>query len=105
MIRARRRVYDPPPAPGLLVAPGQLGGQRGRRRGAAVLQELRAPGGLVVLADRGGRLAQYVQAAQETAVRLVLPRDRAVSLPARAAQLVQAAVVAGPGVGVRGDHV
>ena len=44
-------------------------------------------------------------AAQEAAVRLVLPRHRAVALPARPPQLVQAAVVAGPRVGVGGDRV
>ena len=44
-------------------------------------------------------------AAQEAAVRLVLPRDRAVSVPARAAQLIQAAMVTRPRVRVGGDRV
>ncbi len=46
---------------------------------------------------------ERVQAAQEAPVGLVRPRHRAVALPAAAAQLVQAAVVAGAGVRVRGD--
>src|SRR6266704_7125150 len=78
-----------------------------RRRGgrAAVPQELRAAFGLVVLADRRGGGAQHVQGAEEAAVRLVLPRHRAVALPARPPQLVQAAVVAGPRKRVGGDRV
>ena len=46
---------------------------------------------------------EHVEAAQEAPVRLVRPRHRAVALPAVAAQLVQAAVVAGAGVRVRRD--
>ena len=45
------------------------------------------------------------EAAQEAAVGLVLPRHRAVALPAVAAQHVEAAVVADAGVGVDGDVV
>ena len=43
---------------------------------------------------------QRGERAQEAAVRLVLPRDRALTAPARAAQRVEPAVVAGAGVGV-----
>ena len=50
-----------------------------------------------------GGAGEGVQGAQEAAVRLVLPGHRAVALPAAAAQRVQAAVVAGAGVGVRLD--
>ena len=46
------------------------------------------------------RAGQQRDAAQEAAVRLVRPRHRAVALPAVAAQRVEAAVVAGAGVGV-----
>ena len=70
------------------------------RRGAGVAQERRAPLPLVVLADRARGQGEQRQAAQEAAVGLVLPRHRAVALPAVAAQHVEAAVVADPGVGV-----
>jgi hypothetical protein len=80
-------------------------GEFGGGGGAAVAEEVGAAFGLVVLADRVGRLAEQVQGTQEAAVRLVLPRDRAVALPARPAQLVQAAVIARPGVRVGGDGV
>src|SRR6266851_4324537 len=83
----------------------RLGGQFGRGGGAAVAQELRAPLGLVVFADRRGGRGQHVQRTQEAAVRLVLPRDRAVSVPARAAQLVEGAVIARPRVRVGRDGV
>src|SRR6476661_775530 len=82
-----------------------VGTQRRRGGGAAVPQELRAALRLVVLADRRGGGTQHVQGAEEAAVGLVLPRHRAVALPARPPQLVQAAVVAGPRVRVRGDRV
>ena len=49
--------------------------------------------------------ASSAEAAQEAAVGLVLPRHRAVALPAVAAQHVEAAVVADPGVGVDGHVV
>ena len=52
----------------------------------------------------GRRLGQRRERAEEPAVGLVLPRHRAVALPAVAAQQVEAAVVADPGVGV-GGHV
>src|SRR6185369_16793159 len=82
-----------------------VGTQRRGGGGAAVPQELRAALRLAVLADRRGGGAQHVQGAEEAAVGLVLPRHRAVALPARPPQLVQAAVVAGPRIRVRGDRV
>ena len=51
----------------------------------------------------GGR--EDAPGAQEAAVGLVLPGHRAVALPAVAAQQVQAAVVADPGIGVDGQRV
>ena len=75
------------------------------RVGAGVAQELRAALPLVGLADRAGGQGEQGQAAQEAAVGLVLPRHRAVALPAVAAQQVEAAVVADPGVGVDGHVV
>ena len=45
------------------------------------------------------------ETAQEASVRLVLPRDRTLALPAAAAQQVEAAVVADAGVRVDGDVV
>ena len=71
---------------------------------AGVAQELLAAVALVVLADAPGRLGQRGQGAQEAAVGLVLPRHRAVALPAVAPQQVEAAVVADARVGV-GRHV
>jgi|SRR6266508_1434544 len=79
-------------------------GELCRRGRGGVAQERRAALGLVGLADRAGCLAERGQAAQEPAVRLVLPRHRAVALPAVTAQRVEAAVVAGPGVGVALDR-
>src|ERR1700748_2871134 len=82
-----------------------VGTQRRGGGGAAVPQELRAALRLVVLgAPRCGG-PQIVRGAEKPAVGLVLPRTRAVPLPARPPQLVQAAVVAGPRVRVRGDRV
>src|SRR6266571_2846267 len=75
--------------------PEAVGGRR-----AALSQEFGTPRGLVLLADRGGGAGEHVQGPQEPAVRLVLPRDRAVSLPAGPAQLVEAAMVPGSRVGV-----
>src|SRR4051812_10545135 len=71
-----------------------------RRR---VTQERDAPLGLVLLFDQRRSLAQRRERAQEAPVRLVLPRDGAVALPAVAAEQVQGAVVAGPRVGVSLD--
>ena len=58
---------------------------------------------LVGLADGVGGLGQCRHAAQEAAVRLVRVGHGAETLPPVAPQLIQAAVVAGPGVRVRGD--
>src|ERR1700759_3133262 len=79
--------------------------QLGGRGGAAVGQEELAADGFLFLVDGVGRLGQHGQRAQEALVGLVLPRDRAVAAPAGPAELVQATVVAGAGVGVGGDHL
>src|ERR1700753_2306176 len=78
--------------------------QLGGRGGAAVGQKELAADGLLFLVDGVGRLGQHGQGAQEALVGLVLPRHRAVAAPAGPAQLVQAAVVTGPRVGVGGAH-
>src|SRR3954451_16031170 len=69
----------------------------------AVAQERRAPLGLVCLADRRRGAGQGVQRAQEAAVGLVRPGHRPVPLPAAAAQGIEPAVVAHPGIGVALD--
>ena len=53
--------------------------------------------------SRSAARASAPERAQEATVGHVLPRDRALAAPARPAQGVEAAVVAGAGVGVRGD--
>src|ERR1700743_3920264 len=78
--------------------------QLGGRGGAPVGQKRRAADGLLSLVDGVGRLGQHGQGAQEALVGLVLPRHRAVAAPAGPAELVQAAVVTGPRVGVGGAH-
>src|SRR3954468_21076860 len=70
----------------------------------AVGEERRAPLLLVPLPDRAGGPRQGRQGTQEPAVRLVLPRDRALPAPAGAAQRVEPAVVPGARVGVRLDR-
>src|SRR3712207_8877133 len=77
-----------------------------RRQGrVAVAQQLGAALLLVGLADRLRGSGQRGEAAEEATVGLVRPRHRAVALPAVATQRVQAAVVAGAGVGVGLDGV
>src|SRR6187401_2193725 len=78
------------------VTPATPGPHRGSeegvvRRGTGVAQELPEAGLLVRLADppRGG--GERGERTQEPAVRLVLPRHRAVALPAVATQQVEAA--------------
>src|SRR5690242_19220173 len=78
--------------------------QRRVRLRARVTQELVATVPFVVLADAPGGLGERGQRAQEAAVGLVLPRHRAVALPAVAAQRVETAVVADARIGV-GRHV
>src|SRR5690606_29461546 len=80
-------------------------GQRVIARLRALLEELQAPVGLVLLPDRLRGPAQRVQAAQEPAVRLMLPGNRPVALPAVAAQMVEPAVVARTGEGVGGHSM
>ena len=95
-----------PPLTRPLSGTGQRSAQQlGVRRGAGVAQELRAAVPLVGLADRAGGLGQQREADQEAAVALVLPRHRAVALPAVAAQHVERAVVADAGVGIDRDRV
>src|SRR5207248_8929219 len=71
-----------------------------RGLGAAVTQEVAAALRFIVLADGRGRPAQHVQRPQEPAVRLVLPGNRPLPPPPRTAQLIKAAVITGPGIGV-----
>src|SRR5450631_526304 len=78
-------------------------GEGGRRGRAGVAQEVRASNRLVVLTDRGGCQTERVQAPEKAAIRFVLPRHWAVTLPAGAAQLVERSVIASAGVGVGGD--
>src|SRR6478752_7849382 len=90
------------PGPGAHpLSEAELPGTGGARRP----QELGAPVHLLDLADLLGRAGQRGEGAQEAAVGPVLPRDRALSSPARATQGVEAAVVAGAGVRVRRDVV
>src|SRR3954465_6906212 len=83
----------------------RLSPRSGSEGGVAVAQQLGAARLLVDLTDRLGGLRQHRHAAQEPAVGLVRPRHRAEALPPVAAQRVQAAVVAGAGVGVGLDRV
>src|SRR5487761_1486836 len=73
--------------------------------GAAVMQELSAPGRLVVLPDRLRRLAEHVQGTQEAPVRLMAPRDRPVTAPPGPPKLVKPPVITGPRVRVRRNRV
>src|SRR5215813_5203886 len=75
----------------------------GRRAG--VSQEFLTADSLVLLADRGCGHAEGMQRPKEPLVGLMLPGNRPVSVPARAAQLVEAAVIAGPGERVGGDRI
>src|SRR6478735_921050 len=68
--------------------------------GARGAQELGAPVHLLDLVDGVGSASEGAEGAQEAAVGLVLPRHRALPAPPRAAQRVEAAVVARAGVGV-----
>ena len=74
-------------------------------RGVTVVQQIQTPAELVALADIVGGPGKGGDAPQEAPVGFVTVRHRAESLPSIAAQLVQTAVVAGAGVGVRGDHL
>src|ERR1700722_2501905 len=77
-----------PRYPGRAVRAGRSGLQGGNGGRAAVGQEVAAPGRLVVLADGGRGCPEHVQGAQEALVRLVLPGDRAVTVPSGPAGLV-----------------
>src|SRR5215475_1019634 len=74
-------------------------------RGTRLAQELPDPLDLFFLADRGGGGTEEMQCPQEALVRLVLPRDRPVAVPAGPPQLVQAAVIPGPGIRICRDRV
>src|SRR6478736_4804696 len=65
--------------------------------GRAVAQERRAASLLVALADGTSRPGECRQGAEEAAVRLVRPRHRALTPPARLAQAVERTVVARAG--------
>ena len=99
--RASRREPDPAQRanaalPGIRPARGSAPQGRSPRGSAAPLV-------LGLLADRAGGAGERGERAQEPLVRLVRPRHRALAAPAGAAQCVEPAVVAGPGVGVALD--
>ena len=75
----------------------------GPGRGIAVVEQIQAALVLVGLADRVGGARQRGHAAQEPAVGFVAVGHRPEALPPVAAQLIQAAVIAGAGVRVGGD--
>src|SRR3954451_700390 len=79
----------------------RLAEQRLVGRRAAVAQEHRTALGLRGLADEVGGAGEGRERRKESAVRLVIPRLGPFPLPAVAAQQVEAAVVAYPGLGVR----
>ncbi len=68
--------------------------------GVTVGEESAAALCFFVVADALGSVCQGGQAAQKAPVRLMGPRDRAVSLPAALAERVEPPVVADPGIGV-----
>src|SRR5215467_945546 len=72
--------------------------QRGERCRTRVAQKLPGPRGLVAFADRRRGGSEQVEGAEEAAVGLMLPRNRAVAPPASATQLVEPAVIPRPGV-------
>src|SRR6266487_39893 len=88
------------PCSGGAAVPG-VAGQHRRGLAAAVGQELLAAPRLVILADGRGGPAEQKERPQETAIGLVLPRNRALPAPARAAQQIEAPVIAGAREGVR----
>ena len=74
-------------------------------RRVTVIQEIQTPAEFVGLTDIVGGSGQGGDASKEAPVGFVTVRHRAESLPSVAAQLIEAAVVAGAGVGVRGDDL
>src|SRR5699024_11320320 len=74
------------------------GGVRAVGEGAAAL-------GFVVLTDRLGSVGQGQQRDQAALIRLMARGDRASAAPAGSAQCVQATVVPGTSIGVRGHSV
>src|SRR5437762_10070905 len=74
------------------------------RRGIAVVEELRAARGLVVLAELTGRATERPQRAHEAAVAFVRPGHRAATAPAVTTQRVQATVVTGARVRICVDR-
>ena len=74
-------------------------------RRITVIQQIQTPAELVGLANIVSRTGQGGDAPKEAPVGFVTVGHRAESLPSVAAQLIETAVVAGAGVGVRGDHL
>src|SRR5699024_1030765 len=74
------------------------GGVRAVGEGAAAL-------GLLVFTDRLGGVGQGQQRDEESLVGFVAGRDRACAAPSGSAQRIQAAVVPGAGIGVRGHGI
>ena len=85
------------------LASGSGEAEFGARRRIAVVEQIQAALVLVGLADGVGGPRQRGHTPQEPAVRLVAVGHRAEALPSVAAQLIQAAVIAGAGIGVGGD--
>ena len=73
--------------------------------GRTVAQEVGTPPVLLFLADLTGGLRERGERPQETAVRFVFPRHRALTAPTRATQRVEAAVITGARERVRLDHL
>src|SRR5579875_297775 len=70
-----------------------------------LVEEVLAPGRLLRLADPGGGGAQGVERSEEPAVARLRPAHPAGPPPPVGPELVESAVVADPGVGVRLDRV
>ena len=88
------------------AGPGHRSGQQfGRDLRIGIDQERLHPGHLVGLLEQRSGLTERGQRTQEALVRLVRPRHRAGTLPTVAAQHVQTAVVADPGIGITRDVV
>src|SRR5699024_2550033 len=97
-----------PPAPTLSGAAVVRGARLLHERGGvwvAVAGELLTPQRLVVLPDPFCRLTEREERNEETVVRFVAGRNRAVPLPSRAAQRIQPSVISGARVSVGGDRL
>ena len=87
------------------LIPGLGEPEFGSRRRVAVVEQIQTARVFVGFTDCVRGLRECGHTAQETPVGFVRVRNGPETLPAVAAQLVEAAVVAGAGVGVRGDRL